>query len=132
MSTLQAGVKALESRRITTSHQGNPWFAVDRGSADERQGEVWFGVLAWSGNWKLLAEVTDVGLTRLAIGINDWDFTWRLQPGETFTTPGEPGRLYLRRFRRGFAHAARLCPLHPPARAQAAPRALQLVGSGLF
>ena len=84
---LQAGVKALESRRLTTSHQSNPWFAVDRGSADERQGEVWFGVLAWSGNWKLLAEVTDVDLTRLAIGINDWDFTWRLQPGETFTTP---------------------------------------------
>ena len=84
---LQAGVKTLESRRITTSHQSNPWFAVDRGSADERQGEVWFGVLAWSGNWKLLAEVTDTDLTRLAIGINDWDFTWRLQPGATFTTP---------------------------------------------
>jgi alpha-galactosidase len=88
---LQPGVKALESRRITTSHQSNPWFALDRGSADERQGEVWFGVLAWSGNWKLLAEVTDANLTRLAIGVNDWDFTWRLQPGETFTTPASLG-----------------------------------------
>jgi alpha-galactosidase len=84
---LQAGVKVVESRRLTTSHTSNPWFAVDRGNADERRGEVWFGVLAWSGNWKLAAEVTDAALTRVAIGINDWDFTWRLNPGETFTTP---------------------------------------------
>ena len=84
---LQRGVKLLESRRLTTSHGANPWFAFDRGGADEQQGEVWFGVLAWSGNWKLLAEVTDEQTTRLAIGVNDWDFTWRLAPGATFTTP---------------------------------------------
>jgi len=40
----------LDNRRITTSHQTNPRFAVDDGSADEDQGEVWFGALAWSGN----------------------------------------------------------------------------------
>jgi alpha-galactosidase len=34
-------------------------------------------VLAWSGNWKLLAEVTDSQTTRVAVGVNDWDFTWR-------------------------------------------------------
>ncbi len=84
---LQTGVKVLDSRRLPTSHASNPWFAVDRGGADEVQGEVWFGVLAWSGNWKLLAEVTDAQLTRVAIGVNDWDFTWRLTGGETFKTP---------------------------------------------
>ncbi|MBZ0287418.1 MAG: alpha-galactosidase, partial [Anaerolineae bacterium] len=84
---LTPGVKVLESRRITTSHHHNPWFAVDRGSADEDQGEVWFGVLAWSGNWKIAAEVTDFHSTRINIGLNDWDFAWRLNPGDTFTTP---------------------------------------------
>jgi alpha-galactosidase len=84
---LVQGIKTLESRRITTSHHSNPWFAVDRGCADEDQGEVWFGVLAWSGNWKIAAEVTDFQSTRINIGLNDWDFTWRLQCGETFTTP---------------------------------------------
>ncbi len=84
---LRPGVKVKESRRITTSHHAKPWFAVDRGNADETQGEVWFGVLAWSGNWKLAAEVTDFGSTRLGIGLNDWDFAWRLQPGATFATP---------------------------------------------
>jgi len=90
---LVQGVKVLESRRITTSHHHNPWFAIGRapstssGRAAEDAGDVWFGVLAWSGNWKLSAEVTDFGSTRVSIGINDWDFAWRLGGGETFSTP---------------------------------------------
>jgi alpha-galactosidase len=84
---LVQGVKVLESRRITTSHHHSPWFAVDRGHADEDSGEVWFGLLAWSGNWKIAAEVTDFFSTRINIGLNDWDFAWRLNPGESFTTP---------------------------------------------
>jgi alpha-galactosidase len=84
---LTPGVKVRESRRITTSHNANPWFAVDDGSAGEEQGELWFGVLEWSGNWKLAAEVTDFGSTRLSIGLNDWDFVWVLEPGERFVTP---------------------------------------------
>jgi alpha-galactosidase len=31
--------------------------------------------------------VTDFGSTRVNIGINDWDFAWRLEGGTTFTTP---------------------------------------------
>jgi len=84
---LTEGIKLLESRRLTSSHHHSPWFAADRGSADEDAGEVWFSVLAWSGNWKLSAEVTDFGSTRVSMGINDWDFAWRLEPGEVFSTP---------------------------------------------
>ena len=84
---LAPGVKTLESRRITTGHHSNPWFALDRGNADEAHGAVWFGVLAWSGNWRIAAEVTDFQSTRISIGLNDWDFAWQLTPGETFTTP---------------------------------------------
>lgn len=84
---LVQGIKTIESRRIVTSQHHNPWFAIDRGTATEEQGEVWFGVLAWSGNWKLNAEVTDFLSTRVNIGINDWDFTWRLNAGESFSTP---------------------------------------------
>jgi alpha-galactosidase len=88
---LTPGVKVLESRRITTSHHAQPWFAVERGHASEDQGEVWFGLLQWSGNWKITAEVTDFDQTRVSIGLNDWDFAWRLTPGETFTTPAALG-----------------------------------------
>ena len=109
---LQPGVKVKESRRITTSHNANPWFAIDRGGADEMQGEVWFGVLAWSGNWKLAAEVTEYGATRLGIGVNDWDFAWRLNAGETFTTPASLAGYTAA----GFGAASRT--LHDYARAQ--------------
>ncbi len=84
---LLQGIKVLESRRITTSHHSNPWFAIDRGQASEDLGEVWFGVLSWSGNWKIAAEVTDFGSTRVNIGVNDWDFAWQIRPGSSFTTP---------------------------------------------
>ncbi|MBA3947712.1 MAG: alpha-galactosidase [Herpetosiphonaceae bacterium] len=84
---LVQGIKVLESRRLTTSHHHNPWFAVDDGSARESSGAVYFGLLAWSGNWKLSAEMTDFGSTRVNIGLNDWDFAWRLAPGDTFATP---------------------------------------------
>jgi alpha-galactosidase len=97
------GVKVLESRRLTTSHHHSPWFALDEGQADEDSGEVWFGTLAWSGNWKLAAEVTDFGTTRVSMGLNDWDFAWRLNPGERFTTPG----CIAGYTRRGFGAASR-------------------------
>jgi alpha-galactosidase len=88
---LARGIKTLESRRLTTSHQHNPWFALDRGNADEDHGDVWFGVMAWSGNWKIGAEVTSFDQTRLTVGLNDWDFVWTLEPGEKFSTPSAFG-----------------------------------------
>jgi alpha-galactosidase len=100
---LHEGLKVLESRRLITSHHHNPWFAIDRGAADEERGEVWFGVLAWSGNWKLSAEVTQFASTRVSIGLNDWDFAWQLSPGETFTTPSS----YAGYTREGFGGASR-------------------------
>lgn len=83
---LTHGLKTLESRRIITSHQQSPWFAIDR-NATEQTGDVWFGTLAWSGNWKITAEATEFAATRVNIGLNDWDFAWRLMPGQPFDTP---------------------------------------------
>lgn len=88
---LTSGVKVLESRRITTSHHHSPWFAIDQGTIGEEHGNLWFGVLAWSGNWKIAAEVTDFATTRISVGVNDWDFAWRLEGGSTFTTPPSIG-----------------------------------------
>ncbi|MBL0344279.1 alpha-galactosidase [Candidatus Villigracilis affinis] len=83
---LTPGLKTIESRRLTTSHHHTPWFAIDR-NATEDSGEVWFGTFAWSGNWKITAEVTEFASTRISVGLNDWDFAWKLNPAETFVTP---------------------------------------------
>ncbi|WP_313637117.1 alpha-galactosidase [Paenibacillus sp.] len=81
------GKKVIESRRGITSHHANPWFAVDNGAANETSGAVWFGSLAWSGNWKITTEKTAFGNVRIVGGINDFDFEWSLKAGETFETP---------------------------------------------
>jgi len=82
------GKKVMESRRGITSHHETPWFALDpEGASTEENGPVWFGALAWSGNWKMVIERTSNQQTRLTAGINDFDFAWELKPGETFKTP---------------------------------------------
>lgn len=78
----------IESRRGFTSHTMNPFFALDpEGSSDETHGEVYFGALAWSGNWKIAIERDDFGLTRASAGLNDYEFSMSLGGSESFTTP---------------------------------------------
>ena len=83
---LTPGLKVIESRRLIPSHRAAPWFAIDR-CAGEEHGDVWFGTLAWSGNFKITAEVTEFASTRVSVGLNDWDFAWKLMPGQPFVTP---------------------------------------------
>jgi len=84
---LTPGKKTLESRRGQTGHGASPWFAIDRGTASEHQGSLWFGALAWSGSWKIVVECTPDGAAGVSGGIHDFDFAWRLEGGSVFTTP---------------------------------------------
>ena len=84
---IHEGQKVLESRKGHTSHNFNPWFAVDAGDASEAHGRVWFGALAWSGNWRLTVEQTPYRQVRVTGGMNSFDFAYRLQPSESLETP---------------------------------------------
>ncbi|MDR1903824.1 MAG: alpha-galactosidase [Treponema sp.] len=78
----------VESRNGVSGPDSCPWVAVDyRGQADEESGRVWAASIHWPGNWKFVVEVTRVDQVRLTGGINDFDFSWKLHPGEEFTTP---------------------------------------------
>jgi alpha-galactosidase len=106
---IHPGVKVLESRRGTTSHQTNPWFAIDApeadGSrADQDHGRVWFGALGWSGSWKFSVEQTPHQQVRVTGGYNTFDFAYPLEPGEQLETP----RFYGGFTDRGFGEASRL------------------------
>ncbi|HEY2015986.1 MAG TPA: alpha-galactosidase [Bryobacteraceae bacterium] len=81
------GMKVLESRKGHTSHNINPWFALDAGDAAEENGRVWFGALAWSGNWRITVEQTPYRQVRVTGGLNTFDFAYRLKPGESLETP---------------------------------------------
>jgi len=84
---LRAGKKVLESRRGVTSHQLNPAIFLDQGGASEEEGEVWGFLLAWSGNWKSVLEYVHGNQLRVSMGVNDFDFSWHLEPGGSFETP---------------------------------------------
>ena len=81
------GARVIESRRGTTGHQANPWFALQAGGADEEHGEVWFGALAWSGSWRITVEQDQLDEVRVTGGFNPFDFGYVLHPGEKLESP---------------------------------------------
>ncbi|MDQ6678691.1 MAG: alpha-galactosidase [Acidobacteriota bacterium] len=84
---IHEGAKVLESRKGHTSHNFNPWFSIDAGDATEEHGSVWFGSLAWSGNWRITVEQTPYRQVRVTGGYNSFDFNYPLNPGESLDTP---------------------------------------------
>jgi alpha-galactosidase len=85
---VQPGKTTLESRRGTTGHQNNPWFAIDKlSTAGEETGGVWFGALGWSGSWQITVERDQLQQVRVTGGPNSFDFGYRLQKGEKLETP---------------------------------------------
>jgi alpha-galactosidase len=85
---LAPGKVVLESRRGSSSHEAHPWFAIrPRDDQSEHSGAVWFGSLAWSGNWVCSLEVELNEAVHVVAGIQPFDFAWRLPPGERFVTP---------------------------------------------
>ena len=85
---LLPGKFTTESRRGTSSHEAHPWFAVrPRGEVAEHRGPTWFGSLAWSGNWLGVFETERNDAVSVAMGIQPFDFAWRLGPGAEFSSP---------------------------------------------
>ncbi|MGA1798981.1 alpha-galactosidase [Sphingomonas sp. 4RDLI-65] len=78
----------LESRRGSTGHGNNPYFAIGReGVTSEEHGPVWYGALAWSGSFRISVGQDNLGRIRVMGGYNPYDFSWSLKPGETLDTP---------------------------------------------
>ncbi len=81
------GARVIESRRGSTSHQANPWFALQAGNANEDHGEVWFGALGWSGSWRITVEQDQLDMVRVTGGFNPVDFGYVLHPAERLESP---------------------------------------------
>jgi alpha-galactosidase len=84
---VKTGARVIESRRGSTGHQANPWFAIQAGESNEDQGDVWFGALAWSGSWRITVEQDQLDAVRVTGGFNPFDFGYVLHPGEKLETP---------------------------------------------
>ncbi|SFS57949.1 alpha-galactosidase [Paenibacillus sp. BC26] len=84
---LTPGVQAIESRRGSSSHANNPFFALLGEGATEDHGDVYGFSLVYSGSFTAGVEVDQYHTARAYIGINPFDFSWRLEPGASFQTP---------------------------------------------
>lgn len=86
-TSLDQGIFELSSRRNSSSHHMNPFAAIVDKSTDEFQGNALGVLLVYSGNHQFQIEKDQIDQVRLLAGINEFNFSWRLEAGESFQTP---------------------------------------------
>lgn len=77
----------IGSKCGASSHLHNPFVALARKNTAENMGEVYGFSFVYSGNFYAGTDVNFYNRTRFLMGINPYDFCWKLKPGNTFVTP---------------------------------------------
>lgn len=85
-TVLEGGYAIYESRKGASNHNNSPYF-VAYNRADEKNGDVYFASLAYSGNFKVSCSRDLYGITRVVMGMNDFDFSHTVPGGKSFDTP---------------------------------------------
>lgn len=70
-----------------SSHYNNPFLSVVTPYTTESQGEAWGFSLVYTGSFNVEVEKSPQGLTRALIGMNSYQMSWPLSPGESFVSP---------------------------------------------
>ncbi|MBB5436557.1 alpha-galactosidase [Pedobacter sp. AK017] len=88
-SQLTTGIKILDSKLGTRAQMyRSPCFYLSLNKpADENNGELIAGTLAWSGNFQCAFEIDQQNSLRMITGMNPYASEYKLQPGKTFETP---------------------------------------------
>lgn len=84
---LTRDICTVSSLRGSSSHLHNPFAALLGRNTTEEHGDAYGFSLVYSGNFAIETECSYYDCARVVMGINPVDFAWRLEPGETFTTP---------------------------------------------
>ena len=86
-SRLDRGIYSVGSVRGESSQQENPFTALVSPDCCEDRG-IALGVhFVYSGNFIAEAEITENDMVRLNMGIHPGGFSWKLEPGASFTAP---------------------------------------------
>lgn len=102
---LDQGVTLIETKTIRSGPTNVPLFMLDQNAeASEHAGNVYFGTLIYSGNFRIYAEVDEMMELSVTGGVSDFDFDYPLDPGESFETPKFIGGMSFE----GFGGSARL------------------------
>lgn len=84
---VQTGIKVLDSKRGSSSHQQNPFVALVEPKTTEFQGEAYGFSLVYSGNHETVIQKDPFDQTRVIMGLNSFNFGWQLAKGAAFQTP---------------------------------------------
>lgn len=82
-----SGIQLIDSCRGASSPQQAPFLALVRKDTNENSGEVYAFNLVYSGNFTTQVQVDPYKSTRVSMGINPFDFSWKLEVHESFQTP---------------------------------------------
>jgi alpha-galactosidase len=84
---VQQGRFKIYSSRGVSSHQHNPTVVLKRPDATEDFGPCYGFALVYSGGFDITCEGDQYGQTRLVMGLDSQNFSWPLEPGQSFQTP---------------------------------------------
>lgn len=84
---LEEGIQAISSLRGSSSSEHNPSFLLKRKHTTEFSGEAIGFSFVYSGSFLGQVEVSPYEDTRVLLGIHPENFEWKLNSGESFTTP---------------------------------------------
>ena len=87
MNICQGTFSLGNTRGTAGTHQNIPFFALDDGTATETNGNVWYGLIHYSGDFKIDFELDFTEQLTVSAGINSYDSEVILNSGETFETP---------------------------------------------
>lgn len=85
--SVQTGIKKLDSKRGSSSHQQNPFVILADPATTEFSGECYGVSLLYSGNHETIIEKDPYDQTRLIMGISSYRFAWTVPPQESFQSP---------------------------------------------
>ncbi len=81
------GRQNISSFKGESSHQEHPFLALVTPETTQDCGEVYAMNFIYSGNFIAQAEKSQFDSVRMTMGIHPEGFTWKLEPGKTFTVP---------------------------------------------
>ena len=84
---LKPGVVSIDSKKGVSGANHAPFIGLVRTGTCDNHGEAYGYSLAYSGNFVGKVEVSPYHMTRIQMGISDFDFEWPLAPEEVFETP---------------------------------------------
>lgn len=84
---INQGSSVIESRRGSSSHHHNPFIALVRPCTTENYGDVYGFSLVYSGSFLAQIEKNSLNEVRINMGLNPFNFSWKLSCDEEFVTP---------------------------------------------